>query len=351
MKTVLHIIGHTMRMLAAAACATLVVALLLAALGRDAWGVLTTMWEGAFGNRWRVYDGLGQACPLALCGLAVAVAFRGRALNIGAEGQYVCGAIAATAIGVYGGAWQPPVAMFGLLMASVAAGAIWALIAAALEVWRRVPLVLSTILMNLVAIGVLGWVLDGPLRGRDESAMQSDIIAPTVMLAPVREGTDFHAGCFLALAAAALIWGVVRGTTFGFALRTAGANPTAAEYAGVSVKRMTLAAMAISGALAGLAGGVQIAGVTHVLHVEASEGFGYVGIAVALLARLHPVGVLLAAWALALLDMGARQVAQNPMLGVPSDFALVIKGVLILSVLVFGSGRLLPWTQRRKAED
>ena len=326
--------------LAAMSCALLAVIPLLWLMGRPGWTVVATLWEGPFGDRYRFCDALGRSCPLILCGLSVAVAFRCRAWNIGAEGQYVCGAILATAVGVHcgppqaGPAW---ITLGVLIVAAALGGVVWALVCALLEVYRRVPLVLGTILMNFVATGLLSYMVYGPLQGADRSIPESESISPSARLLTLVDGTDFHLGWYAAVLAAGVVWFLVHHTSAGFALRAVGGNPVAARFAGINVGRVTIAAMALSGALAGLAGGMQVAGVSYLLHVQAAEGFGYMGIAVALLARLHPLGVVLAGVALAMLDVGAMHVERTTMLGVPADLATAVKGVLILAVLVFSS--------------
>lgn len=328
-------------------CALAAVVLLMWALNKPGWQIVCTLWEGAFGDRYRFFDGLGRSCPLILCGLAVAVAFRCRALNIGAEGQYVCGAMAATAVGLHCASWPATSALLALALAAGTAGAAWALLCALLDVYRHVPLVLSTILMNFVATGLLSYVLDGPLQGSDAALPESDFISHNVMLVPLVPGTDLHIGSYVALVFAIALWGLIQGTTFGFGLRAAGASPLAARYAGINVQHKILQSMGISGALAGLAGGLQIAGVSHLLHIHAAEGFGYMAIAVAMLGRLHPVGVAAAGFVLAMLDIGASHLERATTIGVPADLALVIKGVLILTVLAVGSPRVTRWLVRR----
>lgn len=331
---------------AAAVLATALVAGLIAFLGKNPLEVLGELVRGPLGDRHRFAEALGRSCPLMLCGLAVAFAFQAQAWNIGVEGQYLCGAIAATAIGLHGGTWQGAVLIPAMLLASIVTGAAFALPAVLLENLRRVPLVLSTILLNFVAVSLVSYLTQGPMRGSDPSAAQTDPIAPQGYLLSLVRGTDCHVGLLIACAIALIAAFMLRMTIWGFELRVAGLNPLAGEWAGIRAARVRLVTMLISGGLGGLAGGIQVAGVTHLLNIQASEGFGYVGIAVALLGRLHPLGVVAAAVALGMLDIGASHVERQARLGVPADIAQVIKGVLVLVVLVTGSGWRPRWLDR-----
>ncbi len=320
--------------LAAAAVATMLVSLLIALGGRNPLEVLSALVRGPLGDPYRFAEALGRSCPLMLCGLAVAVAFRAQAWNIGVEGQYLLGAIAATAVGIHAAALPAAALMPAMLLTAAAAGGLYALPAVVLENVRRVPLVLSTILLNFVADAFVRYLTQGPLRGSDPSAAQSDPIARHGYLPLLVPATDLHAGFVLAVMAAAGLWILIRWSVWGFEVRVAGLNPVAAEWTGIRVPRVRLGVMVLSGALGGLAGGVQVAGVTHLLNIQASEGFGYVAIAVALLGRLEPLGVAVAALFLGMLDVGASHLERQAALGIPADIAQVIKGVLVLVVLV-----------------
>jgi general nucleoside transport system permease protein len=310
--------------------------------------VLTTLLGAPLSDPYRLAESLGRSCPLILCGLAVAVAFRAQALNIGVEGQYLMGVVATAAIGVLAAGWPGWVLIPVMLAASACAGAMFAVPAAVLENRRGVPLVLSTILLNFVAIAFVSYLTQGPLRGTDPSAAQTDPIAAQSYLPALVPRTDLHAGFLLAVLAAAGLWVLLKWSTWGFKLRVAGANPVAAEWAGIRVRAVRLRVMCVSGALGGLAGGIQVAGVTRLLNIQASEGFGYVAIAVALLGRLHPLGVALAAVFIGMLDVGAAQLERQPALGIPADLAQVIKGMLVLMVLILSGPRLWRWMTRPK---
>lgn len=238
------------------------------------------------------------ATPILLTGLAAAVAFRASVLNIGAEGQYVTGAILATLIGLHLAA--PRALLLPLvLLGGFAAGALFASVAALLAQWRKVPVVLSTLLLNFVAALLLKSLLQGPLHGAG-APLESDQLPVASRLPHLflhGQVTQLHIGLSIALAAAVLVSTMLRLTTFGFHLRATGANPIAARFAGMRVGFIAVASLCLSGGLAGLAGAIQIAGVPsyNLLPDTASSGFGFTGIAVALLGRLSPLGVVLAA--------------------------------------------------------
>ena len=320
--------------------AAVLVGIVVALMGRNPFVVLSHLFISPLTDKFRLADAMARSCPLILCGLSVAIAFRCQAWNIGAAGQYLTGAIAATAVGVT--LTQAPgwLLIVGLLAASTTAGALYALPAILLENRRGVPLVLSTIMLNFVAINLVSYLTQGPLRGSDPAAAQTDPIAPQAYLSPLVQGTDLHIGFILAITLCVLTWLVMNRSTAGFAIRVVGLNPTAALWSGIHVDRVKVGVMLLSGACAGLAGGLQIAGVARVLNIQASEEFGYVGIAVALLARLNPMAVPVAAMLFGVLDIGAQQVEQEPALAVPAELSMAIKGVIVLTLLVLGSRAL-----------
>jgi simple sugar transport system permease protein len=290
---------------------------------------------------------LQSATPILLTGLAAAVAFRANVLNIGAQGQYVLGASAAAAVGIYVHAGGAPLLIPLLLLAAMAAGALFASIAAALERWRNVPVVLSTLLLNFVAFEFLRYLLQGPMRARSEGGTlldpQSQQLPEAAQLPEFfspTPGQGLHLGFFIALVAAVLLTFLIRQTTFGFRLRVVGQNPQAARFAGMNVARVSFATLALSGALAGLAGGIQVSGVaTYVLFPDVgSDGLGFTGIAVALLGRLSPIGVIFSALFFGLLNT-AFKALEHSSLSVHSSTAQGVQGLLIVAVLIAGSGR------------
>ena len=301
-------------------------------------GLVQVVWEKALlpGNHYRSWiESLQAATPLLLTGLAVTVAFRAGVLNIGGEGQFLVGAIAATAVGVR---WHagPALLLPGLLLSAAAAGAILAGIAAALDRWRNVPVVLSTLLLNFVAFELLAVVLQGPLRG-SEGQPASEELPPSARLPqwmPAHGHVGLHLGCAIALAAAGLVAFVLGCTVFGFRLRMVGENSIAARFAGVRVGRVAFASLALSGALAGLAGGIQISGVEsyQLLLSMRGSGFGFAGIAVALLGRLRVPGVIAAAVLFGLLNTAFGALEANA--DVPSVTGQATQGAILIAMLI-----------------
>ena len=317
--------------------------------------MLQIVWNKAIvpGNHYRVWiKSLLAATPLLLTGLAAAVAFRAGVLNIGGEGQFLVGAIAATAVGVgwphldaLGGGAPGWLVLPGLLLAGMAAGAILAAIAAVLERIRNVPVVLSTLLLNFVAMKSLGLVLAGPLQG-SEKFPASDVLPPAACLPqwiPADGRLGLHLGCALALAAALLVGFILRFTVFGFRLRMVGENATAARFAGVRVGRIAFASLAMSGALAGLGGAIQISGVVpcQLLLSMRSTGLGFAGIAVALLGRLRVGGVIAAALFFGMLDTAFGALESEA--GVPAVIGQATQGAILLAMLVLTH----PWWMAR----
>ena len=299
--------------------------------------VITTWCAGACGTGTRIALSLQEAGPLLLTGLAVATAFRCGVLNIGGEGQYLAGAAAFTAAALFlpaTGLALPIALIMGTL-----AGAGWAAIAATLARWRGVPVVLSTILLNIIAVFLLGALVEGPLRDPITSAPQSALIPDGCFLSVLVAGTRLHLGVAFALVIALIIWLIHARSRLGFELQIVGLNPEAALRAGIAVPTRQMQILCLSGGLAGVAGAMQVAGVTHFLSA-ATTSYGYAGIAVALLGRLHPLGVAVAAVFMGMLDTGGR--ACEKQLGVPHEVGDIVKGLMVLGVLVAAG-----WAMRR----
>jgi simple sugar transport system permease protein len=317
--------------------AVLVGLLLLAAglqiAGYDAGAALAALWRGAFGSWYALTSAtLVRAIPLIIIGLGIALAFRGGALNIGAEGQFYAGAIAATWVGLHVTGRPAVIALPAVLAASLLAGGAWVLVPVWLQFRYGVLEVISTLLLNFVAESFVSLMVQGPLQESQHIYPQSDPIAATARL-PVLPGTRLHAGLLLALIAAGALWYVFARTLWGFRLRAVGAGPRAAEISGrVDARRMAAVALIGSGALAGLAGGVEVSGVSYALFQNLSPGYGFTGIAVALLARLHPIGVVVTGLLFGALEAGAGAMQRDA--GVPAVAVYVVEAIVILVVLL-----------------
>ncbi|HET7458914.1 MAG TPA: ABC transporter permease [Gemmatimonadaceae bacterium] len=322
-------------------------ALLLAASGYDAAAALAALGRGAFGSSYAFFSAtLVRATPLILTGLAVALAFRGGVLNVGAEGQLLAGAAAAAAVGVtWGAALGPVVAAPAALAAAAAAGALWAWPAAELRRRFGVLEVISTIMLNFVALHGVSYLVRGPLQEPTRIYPQTSSVAPAAQLPHIVPGTRLHAGFAIAVVAAALLWWAMRATAAGFRLRVVGANPHAAASAGmIDVARTTTRAFLVSGALAGLAGGVEVTGVTYALYENISPGYGYTAIAVALLAGLDPALVVASGVFFGALEAGAGAMQRDA--GVPSVVVSVVEALIVLLLLAADRWRT---ARRRRA--
>lgn len=298
--------------------------------------VVVAFWAGSFGSWYGLTSGtLVRAVPLILTGLGVALAFRAGVFNIGADGQLLIGATMAAYVGLR---WSPVLGNTTLPVALVlgaAAGAAWAGIAAGLRVRFGVLEVISTLMLNFVAADFVAFLVRGPLQEPLHIYPQSAPLPATARLPTFGPATRLHWGIVLALVLACTIWWYVARTAAGFRLRVVGANPFAAAITGrVRVSRVATAAFLASGALAGLAGAIEVTAVTYALYEDLSPGYGFTAIAVAILAGLNPGGVVLTGVLFAGLETGALAMQRDA--GVPSVWASVVEAVLIL-LLVAGA--------------
>lgn len=293
--------------------------------------------EGGFGSVFALSETLTRAVPLILTGLAAAIAFRARLFNIGAEGQLYAGALAAVAVGGLHdgvGLALSPWLLFPLMMlAAAAAGALLLLGPVALKTRFGVDEVVTTLLLNFIVLLFVSMMLDGPMK--DPMAMgwpQSVALNSELELGKLIERTRVHTGLLWAIALASLLWGLLRFTVFGFDVRATGANARAAGFVGVPVTRTVILVALLSGAFAGLAGAIEVAGRTGYVTLDMSPGYGYSGIVIAMLAALHPLGVVAAAIFVAGVLVGADSMSRA--IGVPTYIADVIVAASLLSVLV-----------------
>ena len=325
------------------AVGTVLLAVIVRGAGADPAAVAAALWKGAFGSRYSVAETLIQTTPLLLTGLAVAVSFQCRLFNIGAEGQLIVGAMAAVWVGTSD---APPALKLGLcLVAGATAGAMWASVAAWMKTERGVQEVLSTLLLNFVAVQFLAFAARSFLQESEKYYPKSDKIAVTARLILLQPATDagsatrLHAGVFIAVFAAIAVWFFLRYTTGGFALRAVGAGAGAAELAGIPVRRTIFTTFLLSGALAGLAGAIQICGVTYFIGDRYSPGYGYTAIAVALLANQSPGWIVVSALFFGALTAGSSSVQTA---GVSPVLIQVMQAVVLLSLLAWGYLRNRP---------
>ena len=273
-----------------------------------------------------------KATPLILCGVGLAVCFRTNVWNIGAEGQLIAGAIAGGGIALLAAADSPRVWFVWVLLASAAGGALWASITAWLRDRFNANEILVSLMLVYVAQQLISWFVQGPWRDPNGFGFpQSELFAAAARVPLLIKGTRVNAGSVLALVAAAAIWWLLARTVIGFQLKVVGLAPKAARYAGFSSRRSLWTALLISGALAGLAGGLEVAGPIGQLTATISPGYGFAAIIVAFVGRLHPVGVVLASLVMALFYIGG-ELAQSR-LGLPSALTGVYQGLLLFFLL------------------
>ncbi|AMM26229.1 ABC transporter permease [Variovorax sp. PAMC 28711] len=293
--------------------------------------------QGGFGSVFAWSETLTRAIPLILTGLAATVAFKARLFNIGAEGQLYAGALAAIAVGgLHGGSGfaLSPWLLFPLMMLAAAlAGALLLLGPALLKNMLGVDEVVTTLLINFIVLLGVGAMLDGPMK--DPTAMgwpQSVGLQPDLELAKLVAQTRVHTGLLWAVSLAVIVWALFKYTVLGFDIRAVGANARGAGFAGVPVTRTVVSVALLSGALAGLAGAIEVAGRTGYVTLDMSPGYGYSGIVIAMLAGLHPLGVVAAGVFVAGVLVGADTMSRA--VGVPTYIADVIVAASLISVLV-----------------
>jgi len=278
-----------------------------------------------------VLEVLVSATPILFTGAAVAIAFRAGYWNIGGEGQLLLGAIAAAGVGQVAGGLPPLLAIPAMLLAGAAAGAAWALVPALLRVRFGIDEVVTTLLLNPVALLLVNGLLHGPWRDPVSGFPESPRIATSAEFLVLLERSRLHLGFIVALVVVTAAWYVLARTPAGLRLRAAGLSPHGARFAGISVSRTLLAAALVSGAIAGLAGVSEVAGIQNRLTGGISPGYGYTGIVVATLGTLTLPGVALAALFLGDLTVGASSAARS--LGIPSQLGAVVQGVLLLTTI------------------
>ena len=323
------------------AMALAVAGLVVLLIGLDPVQVLTLLIKGAFGSRMGISYTLYYATTFVFTGLAVAVAFHGGLFNIGGEGQAMMGGIGCALAALAGGEHLPAPLMLPLMVLAAALfGAAWAAVPGALQAWRGSHVVITTIMFNFMAYALLAWLLLNVLKEPGNMSVESRAFAPSAHMPGVHEalawlGVDDWPATPLnltVLIAAAAAWAVSRylwHTRPGYALRAVGFAPDAAHYAGIHPKGQILAAMMASGALAGLVGVNEIAGVHGRLLLEYVVGAGFAGIAVSLIGRNHPVGIVLAALLFGALYQGGAELAfEIP--GFSRDMVFTLQGLIVL---------------------
>lgn len=297
---------------------------------------------GAFGNINNIIETLVRTTPILLVSLGLAISFKCKVWNIGAEGQLYMGAMVGTIAGIALG--NTPFTIIIATIVGIAGGMAWAAIPALMKIHLGINEVITTFLMNYVATFFVQWLLSFPFRSTDSLFPESSMLPASAILPVLIPSTRFNLGILIALFAVfPLVYFVMTRTTFGYKLKAVGENPDASKYGGINVKRTIFFALVISGALAGLAGFFEVSGIQFRMRNSLSPGYGYTGIVVALLGANNPIGVLLSSVFLAAIFNGST--TMSLLLNQPQGIVNFIQGVLVIFVL--GSEYIMRYLEKK----
>ncbi len=308
----------------------LIGAVLILIAGRDPISSYASMAQGALGGSRQITETILKAAPLLLVGLGLTVAFRTRVWNIGGEGQYFMGALMGGMVALYLPGLPQPLLLLAMIVAGMIGGMLWALIPGYLKVRHGMNEIISTLMLNYVAILLVQYLARGPLQEPGGYLPESAQFVRAARL-PGLFGSRIHIGVLISLLFGPVVYGLLWGTPLGFKLRAVGSKDSVARYAGYRVERLILFALLFSGALAGLAGLMEVSTLHTRIKGEISGGYGFSGILVALLGRLHPAGVVIASVFFAALIIGAQ--SMHVLSSLPETLADAIQAVVVLSVL------------------
>lgn len=329
-------------------------AVLLLILGADPIKAYAALIDGAFGNQASLFRTLTRATPLLIIAIGICIAFRGGVINIGAEGQVFIGAITAAAFSLWVGDTIPPL-LFALLTLIVGflAGAAWGAIPGFLKARFDVNEILSTVMMNEIAVQLLIFLLSGPMLDPEQAAAgtripQSAQTPAGSWLARLAPPSQLNVGLFIGLAMAVVVYVLLWRTTIGYKIRAVGLNKAASRYAGISVQRYMVLALTLSGGMAGLAGAGELTGISHRMVEGFAVGYGFSGIVVALFGRLHPIGAIPSAFLFGALLVGADKMQRT--VQVPAATVTTLQGLIVIFV-VSSDFFIRRYNARRKARE
>lgn len=336
--------------LVSVALAMAIGSIIIVATGYDPVLAFQGLFQGAFGGPTQIGWTIMRSTPLMFTGLAVAFGFRANLFNIGAEGQLVLGAFAAAWLGLLLSGLPSVISVPLIVIGAALFGAAWALIPALLKAKVGAHEVITTMMFSWIGLYLTSWLVSGPLKDKG-GIPQTPVLPESVWLVtldkviPGLPPVSAHIGFLLAVLLAVLVSWVLQSTTLGYEVRAVGFNPTAAENGGISIARTTVYALCISGALAGLAGASEVLGVQHRMYdqVSAGSGFGFTGIAVALLAKNNPIAVIFAALLFGALSAGAG--TMQLVADVPQKIITIIQALIIFFV---GAETIITWFIKRR---
>ncbi len=333
--------------------ALLVGAVMLVALGANPIRAYGALWVGAFGSFNALAETAVKAVPLLLVALGICISFRGNVINIGGEGQMMIGAILATLVGLHMTHWPGLVVISLALLVGFLGGALWGGIPGVLKAYFDVNEVLSTVMMNAIAVQIMNYLLRGPMIDPIQLERASKIPQtarlPDAFHLPRLVPTRLHFGAVIAVVLAVLVYILLWRTTIGYRIRAVGHNRHAARYAGIHVKRYMVLSLLLSGAFAGLAGAIQVYGLNYRMITDGSAtgftgGAGFNGIVAALFGQLHPLGAIPASFFFGALLVGANKLQRE--MQVPSAFIIALNGLVV--VFVVSSEIWRQWRQQRR---
>jgi len=315
-------------------------ALMLLILGANPFEAFSALIDGAFGSTNALADTVVKATPLLLIGLGICISFRGNVINLGGEGQMIIGALVATALGLAFPDLPGSLMILLAMLAGFLSGAVWGGIPGILKAYFNASELLSTIMMNAIAVQLMNFLLSGPMIDPVQASKASKI-PQTARLAkafdlPRLVPTRLHLGALIAVVLAFLVYVLLWRTTLGYRIRAVGQNPHASRYAGINVKKQIVLALFLSGAFAGLAGAIQVFGVNHRMITDGSAtGFtgsaGFNGIVAALFGQLHPLGTIPASFLFGALLVGANKLQRA--VQVPSALITALNGLVVIFVV------------------
>lgn len=325
-------------------------AVLIALTGVNPLAAYGALLKGAFGSPQSIANVLVRASPLLIAGVGVAIGIKAGLWNIGAEGYMYAGAIGAAAVGLIPLPVPPIVHILLAFLAAMAVAALWGLGPAYLRAYRGVNEVVTTIMMNYVAIFFTSWMVHEPQPMAEPESFfpMSRILTETARLPILISGTSLHPGFIIGIVACILFFLAIRFTPFGFRTRMLGANPDAARYAGVNVKRQMLFVLVIGALMGGVAGAVEIMGLKTRVYMDFVAGVGYEAVAVALLAGGNPLGVIVSALFFSALKAGGATMSIQTGVGAP--MTIVIEALCVIFVIAVGVGERKRIERVEKAE-
>ena len=317
--------------LLAIAAALIVGAMLMLLVGANPVVAYTALFQESLFSYFGLGNTLTKMAPLLLTSLGVLVALRGGQFNIGGEGQIYLGALGSALVGLYVRGIPAWIHIPLALLAGFGFGAVWGWIPGYLKAIRGINEVITTLLLNYIAVNLVSYLVQNPLKAPNAPSPYSPVIAKSAQL-PILPGSLTHGGILLGLLAAGIVWLLLQRTSLGYQMTAVGFNPVAARYAGISVPRTILLVMSLAGGLAGLAGSCEVMGLKYRLFEEVSPGYGFEAIAIAFLSRGSVLGVVLTTLFFAAVRSGANVMQRSA--GVPVTIVLVIQGLTVLFIAI-----------------